>query len=198
MTLQNTESSKEAIQNVELWTKEYGNILFRYALTRVCDENLAADIVQNTLLAALTAKDSFQGKSTIKTWLMGILKHKIMDHYRQKQKENFMSDAEMENIGPEDFNSAGMWHEKPHEWSFSPEQILENKEAQLLLWECIDSLPERMRLLFILREIDGESTETICDRMNLSVSNFSVLLYRARHKLRKDFVSRGVKVLGML
>ncbi len=192
------ESNKDAIQNVELWTEEYGDMLFRYALMRVRDESLAADVVQNTLLAAITAKDSFQGKSTIKTWLLGILKHKIMDHFRQKHKENLLSDVEMENFAPDDFNSAGMWHEKPHEWSFTPEQILENKEAQIILWECIDELPERMRLLFILREVDGESTETICERMNLSVSNFSVLLYRARHKLRKEFVSRGVKVLGML
>ena len=198
MISQAMESNKEAIQDIENWTEEYGDMLFRYAIIRVCDESLAADIVQNTLLAAISAKDSFQGKSTIKTWLLGILKHKIMDHFRQKQKENYLSDMDMANLGPEDFNSAGMWHEKPHAWSFTPEQILENKEAQQLLWECIDGLPDRMRLLFILREVDGETTETICQRMNLSVSNLSVLLYRARHKLRKAFVSRGVKILDLL
>ena len=91
-----------------------------------------------------------------------------------------------------------MWLEKPREWNFTPEQVLENEEARKILWECIDMLPERMRLLFILREIDGESTKTICERMNISASNFSVLLFRTRHKLRKEFNLRGVKMLRML
>ncbi len=191
-------TDKDATRDVGNWADEYGDMLFRFALVRVGDENVAADVVQNTLLAAMIAKDSFLGKSTIKTWLLGILKHKIMDHFRQRRKENLITDTELASLGNPEFTPEGMWREKPREWNFTPEQILENEEARQILWECIDTLPERMRLLFILREIDGESTTTICERMNLSASNFSVMLFRARHKLRKEFSIRGVKVLNML
>lgn len=192
------EANKAAIQDVDVWIEDYGDLLFRFALVRVGDEQVAADVVQNTLLAAFSAKDSFQGKSKIKTWLLGILKHKIMDYFREKQKENARIDAETASLGPADLSPDGAWQEKPSEWHFTPEQVLENKEAVKLLWECIEQLPERMRVLFILREIDGESTQVICEKMNLSVSNFSVMLYRARHKLRKEFSMRGVKILEML
>ena len=191
-------TEKDSIQDVEKWVNEHGDLLFRFALIRVGDKNIAADLVQNTMLAAVIAKDSFQGKSTIKTWLLGIMKHKIMDHFRQRRKENLITDSEFAGLGNPEFTPDGMWLEKPREWNFTPEQVLENEEARKILWECIDMLPERMRLLFILREIDGESTETICERMNLSVSNFSVLLFRTRHKLRKEFNLRGVKMLNML
>ena len=191
-------TNKSAIEDVENWANEYGDMLFRFALVRVGDENIAADVVQNTLLAAVTARDSFQGKSTIRTWLLGILKHKIMDYFRKRRKENLIFDSELATLGNPEFTPDGMWLEKPREWNFTPEQVLENDEARKILWECIDMLPERMRLLFILREIDGESTKTICERMNLSASNFSVLLFRTRHKLRKEFNLRGVKMLRML
>lgn len=191
-------TNKRTIEDVENWANEYGNMLFRFALVRVGDENIAADVVQNTLLAAVSAKDSFQGKSTIRTWLLGILKHKIMDYFRQRRKENLIIDSELATLETPEFTPDGMWLEKPREWNFTPEQVLENEEARKILWECIDTLPERMRLLFILREIDGESTKTICERMNISASNFSVLLFRTRHKLRKEFNLRGVKMLRML
>ena len=191
-------TNKRTIEDVENWANEYGDMLFRFALVRVGDENIAADVVQNTLLAAVSAKDSFQGKSTIRTWLLGILKHKIMDYFRQRRKENLIIDSELATLETPEFTPDGMWLEKPREWNFTPEQVLANEEARKILWECIDSLPERMRLLFILREIDGESTKTICERMNISASNFSVLLFRTRHKLRKEFNLRGVKMLRML
>ncbi len=191
-------TNQRTIQDVENWANEYGDMLFRFALIRVGDENIAADVVQNTLLAAVSAKDSFQGKSTIRTWLLGILKHKIMDYFRQRRKENLIIDSELATLETPEFTPDGMWLEKPREWNFTPEQVLENEEARKILWECIDTLPERMRLLFILREIDGESTKSICERMNLSPSNFSVLLFRTRHKLRKEFNLRGVKMLRML
>ncbi len=191
-------TKKHTIEDVENWANEYGDMLFRFALVRVGDENIAADVVQNTLLAAVSAKDSFQGKSTIRTWLLGILKHKIMDYFRQRRKENLIIDSELATLETPEFTPDGMWLEKPREWNFTPEQVLENEEARKILWECIDMLPERMRLLFILREIDGESTKTICERMNISASNFSVLLFRTRHKLRKEFNLRGVKMLRML
>ena len=191
-------TNKRTIEDVENWANEYGDMLFRFALVRVGDENIAADVVQNTLLAAVSAKDSFQGKSTIRTWLLGILKHKIMDYFRQRRKENLIIDSELATLETPEFTPDGMWLEKPREWNFTPEQVLENEEARKILWECIDMLPERMRLLFILREIDGESTKTICERMNISASNFSVLLFRTRHKLRKEFNLRGVKMLRML
>lgn len=191
------EHRKEII-DVEKWIDTYGDLLFSYAIVRIKDESIAADLVQNTFLAALTATGSFQGKSSLKTWLLGILKHKIMDYYRVKQKESVLQDTELDSIGPGDFTTEGKWVEKPKAWHHSPEEVLENNEAQKMLWDCINALPERMRLLFMLREIDGESTETICERMNLSISNFSVLLYRTRHKLRKEFEIRGVSSLQAL
>ena len=192
------ESIREEIQRPPDWIKEHGDSLFRFAIMRVNDENLAADLVQNTLLAAIVAKDSFQGKSSVKTWLLGILKHKIMDHFRLKKKESVLQEAELDSLGPSDFSTVGTWSEKPKSWNMSPEKVLENENARRMLWDCIESLPTRMRLLCVLREIDGESTETICEKMNLSVSNFSVLLYRTRHKLRAEFSARGIQTLGSL
>ncbi len=190
---------KEAIQDVQVWVREHGSVLYHFALMRVSDETLAEELVQNTLLAAIGAKNSYQGKSSIKTWLLGILKHKIMDHFRQNHREFSLSEVpEMEESVASDFTSAGKWKDKVQEWHFRPDEALEKQELRHILWECIDSLPDRMRTLFIMREIDGESTETICQRMEISVSNFSVLLHRARHKLRKEFISRGVTTLKPL
>ena len=188
--------SSEAMEEIEQWVSEYGDLLFRYTVARVSDANLAADLVQTTFLAAITSRHSFQGKSSVKTWLLGILKHKIMDHFRQIHRDSYAKEMpELDAFCLDDFDEVGHWKENAKEWNFTPEESFEKNELNSILWDCINSLPERMRLLFILREIDGESTETICERMGLSVTNFSVMLHRCRHKLRKEFSVRGVKSL---
>ena len=83
----NSSAIKTPIDNPENWVDEYGDYLYRYALSRVKDPIIAEDLVQETFLAALKARHNFQGRSTARTWMIAILKHKIVDYIRQKVRE---------------------------------------------------------------------------------------------------------------
>lgn len=174
------------------WLDEHGDSLFRYAMTRLRDRALAEDFVQETLLAALQSHDRFDGRSSERTWLVGILKHKIADHFRRTSRERPVAGDEIESVaGDEYFAESGKWagHWKaefaPVEWTATPETELEHAEFWKVVDGCLSPLPERMARAFTLREIDGLSTEEICEILQVSTSNLWVLLHRARLRLRR-------------
>ena len=171
------------------WLDDYGDLLFRYALYRVRRNEVAEDIVQETLLAAMKAKDKFAGRSSEKTWLMSILKNKIADHFRKSGREKNFSEVS-ENMGLDDsesFNEFGGWatDHVPRHWSTNPERAAESNEAGNAIVSCIDKLPPRVGELLKLRELDGQSTEDLCRDYELSKSNLWVILHRGRHALRE-------------
>lgn len=178
----------------EQWLELYGDILYRYGASRVRDRDIAEDLVQETLLAAFKAKASFAGQSSEKTWLIGILKHKVIDHFRKTSREKTQEFEDYLLVNDEDyFNPQGEWKIDFSNWS-KPDKALEQEQFIEILQKCIDHLPPRMSQLFILRELDGMNSEEICNLMSIStLNNFWVMLSRVRVQLRHCLDIKWIK-----
>ena len=178
---------EKPVRSAEFWATNYGDSLYRYAMSAVGDPVLADELVQETYLAGIEAIDKFKGKSAVKSWLIGILKHKIADYYRQKSRYVQMEDSQLENAAAgfdQSFDKKGRWINPPGEWPVSPEDEVERKQIAQILAGCIDLLPERMGRLYRLREIEGEATKEVCKQMEISQTNLWVMMHRARCMLR--------------
>lgn len=170
----------------ETWLKEYGDYLFRYALVRLRDTTIAEDVLQETFLAALKGREQFRGQAAVKTWLVGILKHKIVDYFRKNSREFSVTNL----LSPDDssekiFDAHGKWKEEPGAWRDDPAGLLEKKEFWKAFKECLAELPRRLADLFSLREFEGLKTEEICNLLDISTTNLNVQLYRARLRLAR-------------
>ncbi|MCK5354591.1 MAG: sigma-70 family RNA polymerase sigma factor [Methyloprofundus sp.] len=170
----------------EDWLNDYGDILYRYALMRVRSEATAEDLVQETLLAGLQAFERFSGQSTVRTWLVGILKHKIMDHFRKNRQpiSSLSDDESATDVLAYQFDQQGHWQVSLVEWG-TPEKSMSDKQFWLAFNECLSRLPQRMADLLILRTVDGLSTEECCALLGFDSDNqLWVTLSRTRAKLR--------------
>lgn len=175
-----------------VWVNQHGDYLYAFAYSRVRDEAAAEDLVQDALLAALQARGSFSGKSSERTWLTGILKHKIIDHFRKYSRETELT-AEEADMSSYDylFREEGDWkghwtaEARPIQWADNPEQALEHAEFRGVLTHCLGELPERVANAFTLREMDGLEPREICEVLMISMSNYWVMLHRARLHLRR-------------
>ena len=168
------------------WLDEHGDALYAFALMRVREPSQAEDLVQETLLAALESAGNFKGKSTERTWLTGILKHKILDYLRRSKRERPLTDedeASMENMHM--FDETGHWTVKPVDWS-NPDRALENEQFWNSMKNCVEKLPEKLRTLYILREFDDIKADALLETLNISsMNNLWVMLSRARMQLRQ-------------
>lgn len=182
----------ENISNPEHWVSQYGDYLFRFAMLKLRDEHLAEDAVQETLLAALQGKKNFSGDSSEKTWLVGILKHKIVDLIRKKVREPTLVNVDEPLEFGEDesinamFDETGHWTTPCQDWG-SPEKVMEQKLFWNILAECLKRLPPQLAMLYSLREISGMETKDICKDLNISSTNSWVMLHRARMSLKQCF-----------
>ena len=160
--------------------------LQRYALFHLRDPALAEDAVQDTLIAALGQRDSFQGRSQLRTWLTGILKHKIIDLVRSRGR-GLPADAfalgEDEASSEGSFNTKGKWVDPPADWGM-PDAALESSQFWRVYQECCQRLSKRDALVFSMREVMGLSSEEICKTIEISTTNLHVILFRARLSLR--------------
>ena len=186
------EKSPSTVLDPDSWLDSYGDLLFGYALSRVRDKTLAEDLVQETLLAAIATAHSFKGNSKESTWLVGILRHKVLDHFRkssreQKGQDEWRSLVELES---NEFNEQGAWKTSIPEWS-NPEKAVEQAEFWPVLNHCIGALPQKLGTLYALREIDGIDTDLIADTLNISTkNNLWVMLSRAWQQMRRCLQSR--------
>ena len=162
------------------WLEQHGDYLYAFALSRLHNQAAAEDLVQETLLSAFESYQRFSGNSSEKTWLTGILKHKIIDYYRRASREIVWETDETDF-----FDESGRWRESPADWNATPESLLERKEFQTILQKCLSDLPENLATVFTLREIQGLKTKEICEILNISPNNLWVLLHRARLQLRQ-------------
>jgi RNA polymerase sigma-70 factor (TIGR02943 family) len=182
----------------ELWVKNYADSLFSFALKRVNDETIAQDLVQETFLGALKSRNNFDGKSSEKTWLIAILKFKIIDHYRRKSKLNSRSlqQAEGEEIDSYFFNDqTGHWkpeHAIIGDFEQADEQ-LEKKEFYKVLEDCLKKLPGKLASVFQLKMLLEEKSEIICETLNISDANYWVILHRAKVQLRSCMSNNWIK-----
>jgi RNA polymerase sigma-70 factor (TIGR02943 family) len=167
-----------------LWVERHGDTLFRYALFRVGDSQAAADLVQETFLAALKARGDFAGQSSERTWLLGILKHKLADHFRRQGRQCPVSAMQPETETLADFfDERGRWRVKPGPAPADPAAALEREEFWETFRGCLGRLPARLAAAFALREVDGLTSEEICEQLDVSANNLWVLLHRARLSL---------------
>jgi RNA polymerase sigma-70 factor (ECF subfamily) len=181
---ENESKGSGPITDPEIWLKDYGDYLFRYALVRLRSRESAEDTVQETFLAALKGKEKFRGEASEKTWLVGILKHKIIDHFRKNKDEFAMTDILLPDGSEEDFfDQKGKWKVAPAAWADDPKEILEKKEFWRAIERCILELPSRLAKVFSLREFEGLETEKICNLLKISATNLGVILFRARTQL---------------
>ncbi len=158
--------------------------LLRYALIQLRNPEQAEDAVQETLLAALLGRDRFAGGSTLKTWLTGILKHKILDVLRRKSREQSLAPPDDDPATEAMFKSDGHWQEMPANWG-NPEEALANREFWEIYELCARLLPERTARVFLLREVMELTTEEICQECEITPTNLWVILHRARLALRE-------------
>lgn len=162
------------------WVDEHGDVLFRYALMHLRDKQRAEDAVQETLLAALSARVRYEGRAGERTWLVGILKHKIADDFRQRSREETLEeDADVDAL----FERNGHWRHGPKGWR-RPDSACEDQAFVAVLARCLDGLPERQARAFLLAEVDGESASAACNVLGVTATNFWVLMHRARLRLR--------------
>lgn len=180
-----TEPTELSPQN---WVEDYGDVLFRYALRILKNPDQAEDAVQEAFIAAIRAKDSFQGRSSVQTWLVGILRNKIHDALRKKYREQeiLSPSSDLENTYPLNqwFDFFHHWKTPPSSWE-NPSASLNEKEFWLTLNQCIEKLPEPMADAFSLRVFDDTKSEDICKMLNISTTHLGVLIHRARLRLRR-------------
>lgn len=169
------------------WLDEHGDYLFRYARRRIFSDEQAEDVVQETLLAALKARERFAGTSSERTWLTGILKHKIVDCIRHQHREVTAPDS----ADPDDpadweslFDQSGHWADTLRDWG-NPEKEFERSRIREALDECFGRLKPNLARIFALRELSGLTNEEICKELEISTTNAWVMLHRARLFLRE-------------
>jgi|KBSSwiStaDraftv2_1062776.scaffolds.fasta_scaffold115089_5 RNA polymerase sigma-70 factor (ECF subfamily) len=195
-SMQTSESGNDPIRNSEIdptvWVDDHGDFLFRYAVVRLRDDSLAEDAVQETLLAAIQSLSSYAGRAAERTWLIGILKHKIIDHYRKASREVPFDpkDTDLSEFDPlfeRDDEFKNHWSDtlSPRIWNRSPDEALQENEFFGVLQNCLGKLPERVANVFSLREMNGLDAGEICEILSLTASNFWVMMHRARMSLRR-------------
>lgn len=162
--------------------------LLRVAQLQLRDADLAEDVVQETLVAALAAREGFSARSSVKTWLTGILKHKIVDAIRQKQRQpiaagTFDEETDLDEFDPL-FKDNGAWEAPPADWG-DPENALSRAEFMGIMDLCLERLPSNTARVFLMREVLELETYEICKELAITANNLWVILYRARMALRQ-------------
>jgi RNA polymerase sigma-70 factor (TIGR02943 family) len=171
------------------WVGNYADYLFRYAITRLSDQEQCRDLVQETFLAGLEKLDNFKGGSAEKTWLTAILKNKIIDIYRKKSSGlSRAMEAEDQDYEQQEFFDPvdGHWNvaHRPAEFGIEQQDPLVSKEFQQILQQCMQKLPALWFAVFSMKHMDDEATEFICTELKVSPSNFWVIIHRAKVSLR--------------
>lgn len=158
--------------------------LMRFARAQLRNDAWAEDAVSETLLAALEKPQSFAGQSQLKTWLVGILKHKVIDQLRRHAREATVltrdDDADVDELL---FAEDGHWRESPQEWG-NPEQQCRQRQFFEVLEACMQFLPATQGRVFMMREWLELSTDEVCKELAITPTNLWVLLHRARLRLR--------------
>ena len=185
--IENLAFSKDELMSSDNWISEYGDYLYRYAFIQLKSQPEAEDVVQDTLLSAYKARDQFQGKSSVKTWLTTILRNKIIDHIRKNKKHsnNEQISINDDSVVNSTFNSYGVWTKWINSWASSPEVLAEQKDFMNQLSSCLVALPNNLRQVFVLRNVENLSTEEISEKLDISANNVWVILYRSRMRLRE-------------
>jgi len=184
-------SSSASTLDPERWVEQHCDNLFRYALARVASPETAEDLVQETLLAAWRSAERFAGRASERTWLVRILRNKIMDHYRRRRPEFAVDNLhELAKLEEQQFVQSG-WHAgswtasgSPADWK-NTEHLMDRPEFWKIVHQCSNKLPPTTANVFLMREVEGQTTEEICSTLKINRNHLGVLLHRARLVLRR-------------
>ncbi len=173
--------------NPEEWVNNYGDYLYNYAYTRVSSKETAEDLVQETFISGLKSVSSFRGDSTALTWLMSILKRKIIDYYRKKsnKKEHNLSSFSSPFQDEEGIKGHWILERAPKDWQRESNSPLREEEFNRIMEICLAGLPAKWRGVFVLKVMEELETSEVCKEMGCTSSNLWVILHRARLKLRE-------------
>ena len=179
--------SKNNIQGLDpdRWVEKYSDYLYRFARFRLHDPTAAEDMVQDTFLAALHSKGNFKGTSSEKTWITGIIKHKILDYYRKTTMERRSDNKpfvqkDTKKLLKQDRNG----DVQSADWVRNAQQLYEDREFMAILYTCLSEMSGKASTAFLMREIEGKKADEICNILEISKSNYWVILYRARNLLK--------------
>ncbi len=166
-----------------LWVDNYADYLFNFAVGRVSDTEVAKDLVSETFLAGLKSAKNYKGDAAERTWLIAILKRKVIDYYRKSNSKKGKAEVRMNYSSTSD--AEGDWLEEQVADPFSTleNSAMENEELGMAIQECISKLPQKQARVFILKTINGISTEDICKELGINPSNLWVMIHRARTAL---------------
>lgn len=166
--------------NPNKWVDNYSDYLFNYTISRVSDREIAQDLVQETFLAGLKSMQNFKGEASERTWLISILKRKIIDYYRKINSNK--GKAEVRITYNDDSETEGDWLQERVADPFdkTAEDTLENSELGDAIHECLEKLPQKQASVFKMKSLLDYETEAICNELNITPSNLWVIVHRAR------------------
>ena len=181
--------TNEVKHNPEEWVDKYGDYLYRYALMRLKDSSAAQDVIQETFLAGFKGLEKFDGRVDIKFWLRGILRNKIVDYIRKAVRERPYEDLaefQLEDDGrtKNKMKYFGIPSSEPMPWNFEPHQAYEASEFWTVFRDCTGKLKDPIRQAYMMKELEGFSTEEICNVLEISPNNLWVMIHRARTQLK--------------
>jgi RNA polymerase sigma-70 factor (ECF subfamily) len=188
------EEKKQGLEP-EKWIERYADYLYSFAYARLRKEEVAEDLVQDTFFSALRAQDTFLNNASEKTWLVSILKRKIIDYYRKKSTQNELNifDKPVQTADGtrdhffEDSVHSGHWTDAsaPKAWKKDFETSVESDEFYDILKRCITKLPEKTAAAFTMKNMDDLDTEEICKELGITPFNYWVMMHRAKLMLRE-------------
>ncbi|MBI3836625.1 MAG: sigma-70 family RNA polymerase sigma factor [Planctomycetia bacterium] len=184
-----TEPTHKALQPIT-WVDQHGDYLYRYAVSRLRDGEAAEEVVQDSFVSALRHAKQYAGTGSERAWLLGILKRKIIDYVRERNRTSNLGDDDVGDLSEVLFDENGNWKREARAPGDPPLDALERQEFWRILRDCLETLPSRQADVFVLREMDDQNTEEICKDLQISASNLWVLLYRARLRLARCMKSR--------
>ncbi|MAH39815.1 MAG: RNA polymerase subunit sigma-24 [Puniceicoccaceae bacterium] len=179
----------------EQWVDLYGDYLYRYALSRLKNPDLASDCVQDTFLAGIKSLEKFDGRLDIKFWLRGIMRNKIVDQIRKSIRSQMVDidkedEALMESFW---FKYSGIATTNPDPWEFNPRKHYDNQEFWVVFQDCVGNLKSPQKEAFVLKMLEDLSTEEICKELDISANYLWVLLHRAREQLKNMLTDKWLK-----
>lgn len=186
------ELKKQTILDPTLWVKRYADVMLNFAFRKTSDLSLSEDLVQETFFSALKARDNFKGNSQEKTWLFSILENKITDYFRSN---NYKFQKQKVSIDPEFFghyfdNTDEKKHwtaeQKPQEWNNLADNtnFEDSEELNKIIQNCLKKLPNKLERVFVLKYIEEYDFNKICKELDISTSNYWVMIHRAKLQLR--------------
>jgi RNA polymerase sigma-70 factor (ECF subfamily) len=188
-------SSPPALGDPREWVDQHADALYRYALLRLRDVEQAEEAVQECFLAALKAHERFEGRASVRTWLIGILKRKVFDRMRAVSRQREREATEAEELEATEsgqyFSEKGLWQETPARWNPATTDSAERREFWGAFQRCLAKLPPKLADAFVLCELDQLDGEEVCHVLELTATNLWTRLHRARLALRACLEKKG-------